>query len=126
QPLFQIGGEPTALPVDFPSQVAVSADGDTLWILGGDALARADLRPYGAIQPMPGGEVRWPLALLGALLLALAAAIAVRPTVPRLRVAVPRWPPAVDVSATNVTPAVGPRAVLRLPALPAPMALFGG
>ena len=59
------GGAP--LPVDMPSQVAVSPDGSTLWILGLNGLARQDLTPFADLRPSAWtGVSRAPLGVLGA------------------------------------------------------------
>ena len=75
QLLFELGRElPGPLPVESPSQVAVSADGTSLWVLGSDALARVDLRPYSGVRSSEASVgVRWPLAVAGLLLLVVAA-----------------------------------------------------
>ncbi len=70
--LFELGSDPP-LPVEFPSQVAVSPDGSSLWILGVDALARVDLRPFASVRGSDASAtVRWPLAAAGLVLLAVA------------------------------------------------------
>jgi len=81
QLLFQVGGgDGPALPVDAPTQVAASPDGETLWVLGSDGLARVDLRPYASLRPSDApAPIRWPLAILGVALLAVAAVAAWSP-----------------------------------------------
>jgi len=81
--LAEIGGERgPALNLDSPTQVAVSDDALTLWVLGRDALARVDLSPYAELRPSDVAApqaARLPLAVLGFVLLALAAGGAALP-----------------------------------------------
>jgi Dolichyl-phosphate-mannose-protein mannosyltransferase/PA14 domain len=111
QLLFQIGGEtPGPLPVESPSQVAVARDGASLWVLGSDALARADLRPYAGVRASDLAEpVRWPLALAG---LALVAVAACAPAVRRMGTSTPAGRSRVS-NAVALTP---PGATWRAPA----------
>ena len=94
--LAQIGADPAAaIPVDGISQVGVSPDGSRLWVLGNDGLALVDLTPYGGLRPAAAEPVRVPLAILGGLLLLVAAAGALwtrprpRLTLPHPRIAAP-------------------------------------
>ena len=81
------GGGP-ALPVDVPTQVGVSPDGSSLWILGLNGLIRADLSGLSDVRSSTAeaGWARAPLAILGAALLALAVGLSLVPLVRRSRV----------------------------------------
>lgn len=71
--LAEIGasGSP-ALDLEFPSQVALSPDGSTLWILGHDGLARATFEELRApAEDLTGNP--WPATLGGGILLTVAA-----------------------------------------------------
>jgi hypothetical protein len=79
--LAQLGGDgATPIPVEFPSQVGLSPDGGRLWVLGSNGLAQVDLSPYAALHPSAVGQpARTPLAVLGGLLLLIAAAVTFGP-----------------------------------------------
>jgi PA14 domain/Dolichyl-phosphate-mannose-protein mannosyltransferase len=81
--LAQIGAAAaTALPIDGASQVGISPDGAWLWVLGSDGLARVDLAPFAQLRPAASPQaVRTPLAVLGAVLLVLAAVVGAAPHV---------------------------------------------
>ncbi len=72
--LAQIGAEQgSSIPLDGISQVGASPYASRLWVLGNDGLARVDLSPYASLRPGGASQaVKTPLAVLGALLLALA------------------------------------------------------
>jgi 4-amino-4-deoxy-L-arabinose transferase-like glycosyltransferase len=101
-PLAEFGGAGSApIPLAAPSQVAVSPDARWLWVLGSDGLARIDLSGYADVRPPPPAQpANTPLAVIGAMLLALAAGAAVRP----------RWQLPLCVAASEAPAMAAPRA----------------
>src|SRR5438874_1364371 len=69
--LAEFGGAGSSpIPLESPSQVAVSPEASRLWVLGSDGLARIELSAYADVRPSPPVQpVNVPLAVAGGALL---------------------------------------------------------
>src|ERR671932_1382208 len=78
--LAEFGGAGSSpIPLESPSQVAVSPDATRLWVLGSNGLARIDLSAYADARPTsPAQPVNVPLALVGGALLVAVVGVTVR------------------------------------------------
>src|SRR5919202_2129300 len=78
--LAEFGGAGSSpIPLESPSQVAVSPDATRLWVLGSNGLARIDVSAYADARPTsPAQPVNVPLALVGGALLVAVVGVTVR------------------------------------------------